>query len=261
MRKAFLRAFAPPCRAVAGSAIGRTSRHLRRARTITAWASWCPTVRTGHRIVPRAAAWATPWSSAGPRGLDTATLRYGTYHFDNQPSADQTITLSLYKPDGPADLTGPGLNGNQPGTLIGSRSITTSLFNAPDSGSDLLTFDFGGLVVPDSLVAIVSSTLISNANTQTGFIASSDFTPLVGSNPHGDRLWFGEGPGTFSSDDTSGRRPTAAETRRPPTTWSLCSTPTMFPSLRPLRCSWPAALCCSAAAAGRGLTEGLRGIG
>jgi hypothetical protein len=134
------------------------------------------------------------------RGLDTVTLEYGTYHFDNQPSSDQTITLSLYKPDGPADLSGPGLNGNQPGTLLASRSITTSQFNAADSGSATLTFDFGGLAVPDSLVAIVSSSLLSNSNTQTGFIASSDFTPLAGSNPHGDRLWFGEGPGTFSSD-------------------------------------------------------------
>jgi hypothetical protein len=202
MRKAFLRAVAPLAVLLLAAPIGRAS-VIYDAHDDNSVGELVPNGEDGTPNRPTGSRMGNTVVFGGTaRGLDTVTLRYGTYHFDNQPSADQTITLSLYKPDGPADLTGPGLNGNQPGTLIGSRSITTSLFNAPDSGSDLLTFDFGGLVVPDSLVAIVSSTLISNANTQTGFIASSDFTPLVGSNPHGDRLWFGEGPGTFSSDDT-----------------------------------------------------------
>jgi hypothetical protein len=133
------------------------------------------------------------------RALDNVLLEYGTYHFDGQVSPTQTITLSLYLPDGDDDIAGQ--NGNQPLTLIGSSSIRTAQFNGPDSLFSTLTFNFGGLVVPDSVVAIVSSTLIGDANTQTGFIASSDFTPNLGSNPHGDRLWFGDGPGTFFSDD------------------------------------------------------------
>jgi hypothetical protein len=133
------------------------------------------------------------------RALDTVMLQYGTYHPDGQPSPTQTITLSLYLPDGEDDVAGQ--NGNQPGTLIGARSIRTTQFNAPNSIPNTLTFNFGGLVVPDSVIAIVSSSLIGNSNTLTGFISSSDFEPNFGSNPHGDRLWFGEGPGTFFSDD------------------------------------------------------------
>jgi hypothetical protein len=133
------------------------------------------------------------------RALDTVKIQWGTYHFDGQPSPTQTITLSLYLPDGEDDIA--GINGNQPGTLLGTSSITTKQFNAPDSLQNTLTFNFGGLIVPDSVVVIVGSTLISNSNTQTGFLASSDFTPNLGSNPNGDRLWFGEGPGTFYSDD------------------------------------------------------------
>lgn len=133
------------------------------------------------------------------RALDTVKLQWGTYHFDNQPSPTQTITLSLYLPDGEDDIA--GINGNQPGTLLGTSSITTKQFNAPDSLQNTLTFNFGGLIVPASVVVIVGSSLISNSNTQTGFLASSDFTPNLGSNPRGDRLWFGDGPGTFYSDD------------------------------------------------------------
>jgi hypothetical protein len=133
------------------------------------------------------------------RALDTVKLQWGTYHFDNQPSPTQTITLSLYLPDGEDDIA--GVNGRQPGTLLGSRSIRTAQFNAADSRPNTLTFNFDGLEVPDSVVVIVGSTLISNSNTQTGFLASSDFTPNLGGNPNGDRLWFGEEPGTFYSDD------------------------------------------------------------
>lgn len=133
------------------------------------------------------------------RALDSVLLEYGTYHFNGQTSPTQTITLSLYLPDGDDDIAGQ--NGNQPGTLIGSSSLRTAQFNGPDSLFSTLTFKFGGLVVPDSVVAIVSSSLIGDANTQTGFIASSDFTPNLGSNPHGDRLWFGDGPGSFFSDN------------------------------------------------------------
>src|SRR4051794_40450861 len=82
------------------------------------------------------------------RALDSVTLEYGTYHSNNSTSPDQTITLSLYKPDGPLDLTGPGLNGKQPGTLIGSSSITTSQFNVLDASHAPLTFNFNGLAVP-----------------------------------------------------------------------------------------------------------------
>jgi len=133
------------------------------------------------------------------RALDTVMLQYGTYHRDGQPSPTQTITLSLYLPDGEDDVI--GLNGRQPGTLIGSSSITTKQFNAPASIPNTLTFNFGGLVVPDSVVVIVSSSFIGNSNTLTGFISSSDFEPNLGSNPYGDRLWFGDDPGTFFSDD------------------------------------------------------------
>jgi hypothetical protein len=133
------------------------------------------------------------------RALDSVLLEYGTYHFNGQTSPTQTITLSLYLPDGDDDIAGQ--NGNQPGTLIGSSSLRTAQFNGPDNLFSTLTFKFGGLVVPDSVVAIVSSTLIGDADTQTGFIASSDFTPNLGSNPHGDRLWFGDGPGSFFSDN------------------------------------------------------------
>src|SRR5437763_1025011 len=65
------------------------------------------------------------------RALDSVLLEYGTYHFNGQTSPTQTITLSLYLPDGDDDIAGQ--NGNQPGTLIGSSSVKTAQFNGPDS--------------------------------------------------------------------------------------------------------------------------------
>jgi hypothetical protein len=134
------------------------------------------------------------------RALDTVSLVCGTYHFNNTPdTTQQTWTMSLYAPDGANDPTGPGNNGKQPGTLIASSSVNTNLFNT-GTILDTLTFNFGGVTVPNTVVAIASSSLIGNADLQVGVVPSSDHTPLVGSNPFGDRAWYGTAIGTFSSD-------------------------------------------------------------
>jgi hypothetical protein len=145
--------------------------------------------------------------AGGPAILDKVNLVWGTYNFSGSSPA-QNITLSLYQANGPADLTGPGTNGNQPGTLIATQTVnTTALETGVNGAGTTLTFNFGNIHVPGTLVAIASSDLATvvngNTNIQTGWIPSSDFTPTVGSNPHGDQAWYGTStPGSFSSNNT-----------------------------------------------------------
>ena len=97
--------------------------------------------------------------AGGPTNLDSVSLVWGTYNISG-PSPAQNITLSLYQANGPADLTGPGANGNQPGTLIATQTVnTTALETGTNTAGTTLTFNFGGIHVPGTLVAIDSSDL------------------------------------------------------------------------------------------------------
>jgi hypothetical protein len=113
------------------------------------------------------------------RSLDSVEL--GVF---NRTGANLTYTLDIYA----------GANPNT-GALLGSASVPLG----PASGVLMPTFDFGGLPVPDTVTFVVSSDDTSGGFPMTGPL-SSNIAPTVGSGPNS--LWFGNGPGTFTANNT-----------------------------------------------------------
>jgi hypothetical protein len=88
------------------------------------------------------------------RLLQSATVMFALNNSaGNAPARRDTYTMSLYFNDGPLDPNGSGLR--EPGTLIGTSSVTTTSSSAQNI---TVRFPFSGLLVPDSFTAVVSST-------------------------------------------------------------------------------------------------------
>jgi hypothetical protein len=112
------------------------------------------------------------------RRLDSVTL--GVY---NETGTTLTYTLDLYA----------GANPNT-GALLGSVSVPVAPVFV-----GMPTFDFDGLLVPDTVTFVVHS-----SDTSTGFPVagpiSSNIAPTIGSGPNS--LFYGNGPSSFTANST-----------------------------------------------------------
>jgi hypothetical protein len=112
------------------------------------------------------------------RQLDSVML--GVY---NESGSTFTYTLDLYA----------GANPNT-GALLGSVSVAVG-----QVFTGMPTFNFGGLLVPDTITFVVHSSDTGTGFPLTGPI-SSNIVPTVGSGP--DSLWYGNSPGNFVANNT-----------------------------------------------------------
>ena len=112
------------------------------------------------------------------------------------PKEIDTYTLDLYKNDGPID---PSSGLSQPGTLIAEFKTNASNIPLPGNGGYGVDWNFSPTLVPDSLIAVVSS---SYSTTTPGqfmgpFVAVTP--PLTGSALN--TMWYGDGtPGNWTAD-------------------------------------------------------------
>jgi hypothetical protein len=117
-------------------------------------------------------------SFAGPAVLNSVEL--GVY---NGTGGTLTYTLDLYA----------GANPNT-GAFLGSSSVAVG-----QAFPEMAMFNFNGLLVPDTVTFVVSSSDASTGFPVTGPI-SSNIAPTIGTGPNS--LFFGNGPGSFTANST-----------------------------------------------------------
>lgn len=131
------------------------------------------------------------------RSLDRITVNVAVNNAAGTPNpANDTWTLDLYLNDGPVNNVS-GLA--QPGTLIGTAStdVTMPPFSLP------VVFNFGGLVVPDSFTAVISSTHPTDTFFQPAGLTgpfSSSTPPSVGSGPN--TMWYSSASAGWEANST-----------------------------------------------------------
>ena len=115
--------------------------------------------------------------------------RIGPVEIDN-------YTIDLYRPDGTVD---PNSGLRRPGTLIGS--FTTSASNAfiPGTGAFVVDWSFVPTLVPDTVIAVVSSTYSTTTPGQLMGPFAAVMPPLTGSALN--TTWYGDGsPSGWTAD-------------------------------------------------------------
>jgi hypothetical protein len=104
------------------------------------------------------------------------------------PVETDHYTIDLYKPDGAID---PASGLQRPGTLI--ASYTTSASNAfiPGTGAFVVDWSFAPIHVPDTIIAVISSTYSTTTPGQLMGPFAAIMPPLTGTALN--TLWYGDG--------------------------------------------------------------------
>ncbi len=104
------------------------------------------------------------------------------------PTQISNFTISFYKPDGSID---PSSGLNRPGTLLGSYTTAASNAFIPGTGAFVVDWNFSPLQVPDTVIAIVSSSYSTTTLGQLMGPFAAVNPPEVGSALN--TLWYGDG--------------------------------------------------------------------
>jgi hypothetical protein len=114
------------------------------------------------------------------------------------PKEVDTYTLDLYRNDGAIDR-GSGLH--MPGTLIGEYKTDALNQPLPGNGGYGVDWYFKPILVPDTLIAVVSSSYSTTTPGQFMGPFAAVYPPLIGSALN--TIWSGDGtPGDWQANDT-----------------------------------------------------------
>lgn len=114
------------------------------------------------------------------------------------PTETDNYTISFYKPDGSIDPTS-GLN--RPGTLIASYTTSASNAFVPGTAAFVVDWSFAPVLVPNTVIATVSSTYSTSTPGQLMGPFAAVNPPEVGSAIN--TVWFGDGsPNDWTANST-----------------------------------------------------------
>lgn len=115
--------------------------------------------------------------------------RIGPVEVDN-------YTLDLYKADGSID---PSSGLHRPGTLIGSYTTSASNAFIPGTGAFVVDWNFAPVLVPNTVIAIISSTYSTTTPGQFMGPFAAVMPPLTGTALN--TIWYGDGaPSHWKAD-------------------------------------------------------------
>jgi hypothetical protein len=117
--------------------------------------------------------------------------RIGPVEVDN-------YTIDLYKPDGSID---PGSGLNRPGTLIASYTTSASNAFVPGTGAFVVDWSFAPVLVPNTIIAVVSSTYSTTTPGQFMGPFAAVMPPVTGSALN--TIWYGDGTPSHWTADAS----------------------------------------------------------
>jgi len=105
-------------------------------------------------------------------------------------------TIDLYKPDGTVD---PSSGLNRPGTLIASYTTSASNAFVPGTGAFVVDWNFAPTLVPDTIIAVVSSSYGTTTPGQFMGPFAAIMPPLTGTALN--TIWYGDGsPSSWTAD-------------------------------------------------------------
>jgi hypothetical protein len=112
------------------------------------------------------------------------------------PVEIDTYTLDLYKPDGSID---PSSGLKRPGTLIWSYTTKASNAFIPGTGAFVVDWNFAPVLVPDTVIAVVSSSYSTTTPGQLMGPFAAVMPPLTGTALN--TIWYGDGmPSHWTAD-------------------------------------------------------------
>ena len=115
--------------------------------------------------------------------------RIGPVEVDN-------YTIDLYKPDGSID---PSSGLNRPGTLIASYTTSASNAFVPGTAAFVVDWNFAPTLVPDTIIAVVSSAYSTTTPGQFVGPFAAVMPPVTGSALN--TIWYGDGtPSSWTAD-------------------------------------------------------------
>lgn len=100
-----------------------------------------------------------------------------------------TYTLDLYKNDGNLDPKGSGLH--MPGTLIAEYKVDASNKPLPGNAGYGVDWNFGPILVPDTIIAVVSSSYSTTTPGQLMGPFAASMQPITGTAVN--TVWYGDG--------------------------------------------------------------------
>jgi hypothetical protein len=114
------------------------------------------------------------------------------------PKEVDTYTLDLYRNDGPID---PSSGLHMPGTLIGEFKTDASNQPLPGNGGYGVDWFFQPILVPNTLIAVISSTYSTTTPGQLMGPFAAVYPPLTGSALN--TVWYGDGTaGNWQANST-----------------------------------------------------------
>lgn len=112
------------------------------------------------------------------------------------PVETDNYTIDLDKPDGSID---PSSGLRRPGTLIGSYTTSASDAFIPGTGAFVVDWNFAPILVPDTIIAVVSSTYSTTTPGQLMGPFAALMPPLTGTALN--TIWYGDGtPSAWTAD-------------------------------------------------------------
>jgi hypothetical protein len=112
------------------------------------------------------------------------------------PVETDNYTIDLYKPDGSID---PSSGLKRPGTLIASYTVSASNAFVPGTGAFVVDWSFAPVLVPDTIIAVVSSTYSTTTPGQLMGPFAAVMPPVTGSALN--TIWYGDGnPSNWTAD-------------------------------------------------------------
>jgi hypothetical protein len=112
------------------------------------------------------------------------------------PVETDTYTLDLYKPDGTID---PSSGLSRPGTLIGEFTTTASNAFIPHTGAFVVDWKLPPTLVPDTVIAVISSSYSTTTPGQYMGPFAAVMPPLTGTALN--TMWYGDGsPNHWTAD-------------------------------------------------------------
>src|SRR3954471_9588474 len=131
-------------------------------------------------------------------GTDRALFHVQAVFASIGPKEIDTYTLDLYRNDGAID---PGSGLQMPGTLIGEFKTDASNQPLPGNGGYGVDWYFKPIVVPDTLIAVISSSYSTTTPGQLMGPFAAVYPPLTGTALN--TIWYGDGtPGNWQANDT-----------------------------------------------------------
>ena len=107
-------------------------------------------------------------------------------------------TIDLYRPDGTAD---PSSGLRRPGTLIGSFTTMASDAFIPGTGAFVVDWSFAPTLVPDTIIAVVSSSYSTTTHGQLMGPYAALMPPLTGTALN--TTWYGDGtPSSWTANSS-----------------------------------------------------------